>query len=239
MNWKINFFILSIVVVNFIIGIAIFAPILVVRIYNSQNKDIYMQSVDNWRETNKGLKGGGIVFLGDSITERFRVNEFFQDKFVINRGISGDTTDGVLARMDESVYALNPSKVFLMIGTNDLGIGNKEPKYIIHNIQKIIEEIKNRCPTTKIYLESIYPINNTNYNLIDKFMSGNRSNKTIIETNKGLAKLTGDNVTYIDVYSRLTDEYGKLKIDYTYKGLHLIGQGYRKVVEVLKPYVLE
>jgi lysophospholipase L1-like esterase len=82
----------------------------------------YQRTIENvFTHLNAVAKPGSIVFLGDSITDFFRVNEFFPGVYVINRGISGDTTDGVLNRLAESVYELSPSKIFLMIGTNDLG----------------------------------------------------------------------------------------------------------------------
>ena len=60
-----------------------------------------------------------IVFFGDSITEVYKVDEFFPKRNVINSGISGDRTENLLERMDD-VYRYNPSKVFLLIGINDL-----------------------------------------------------------------------------------------------------------------------
>ena len=64
---------------------------------------------------------GGIVFLGDSITEFLNVDEFLPSYHIIKRGIAGDTTSGVLRRLGE-VIALKPRKLFLLIGTNDIGI---------------------------------------------------------------------------------------------------------------------
>ena len=98
-----------------------------------------------------------IVFFGDSITEVYKVDEFFPKRNVINSGISGDRTENLLERMDD-VYRYNPSKVFLLIGVNDLN-REKSIDEITKNIQKIINNIKANRKYTKIYIESVYPIN--------------------------------------------------------------------------------
>ena len=116
---------------------------------------LYKKTVDNaFIELNKSAKPGGIVFVGDSITDFFRLNEFFHGVYIINRGIGGDTTDGVLKRLSESVFDLSPSKVFILIGTNDIG-ENKSYDHIIGNIALIIDKIQNKCPEANIYLQSI------------------------------------------------------------------------------------
>jgi len=200
----------------------------------------YKKTIENvFTHLNKVAKPGSIVFLGDSITDFFRVNEFFPGAYVINRGISGDTTDGVLNRLHESVYELSPSKVFLLIGTNDLG--DKKPvEYIAGNIKRIISEIKQNCPQTKIYLESVYPVSLSKDKKIKKFIVGNRNNTDISRLNDML-KIIADEaeITYIDVYSHLVDESGNIKTEYTVEGLHLTIQGYSVVAGVLRPYVYE
>jgi lysophospholipase L1-like esterase len=204
----------------------------IIRIYQRQIDTVFF-------ELNKSAEPGGIVFLGDSITDFFRINEYFHGVYVINRGISGDTTDGVLFRLPESVYQLRPSKVFLMIGTNDLG--EKKPEQdIVHNINQIISAIQTNCPETKIYLESVYPVSNIRHKKIRRYIVGKRTNEKICRLNKALEKLAREkDVTYIDIYSHLVDETGNLRLEYTVEGLHLTVEGYRAVSEVLKPYVME
>lgn len=201
---------------------------------------VYQRKIDTvFFELNKSSEPGGTVFLGDSITDFFRINEYFHGVYVINRGISGDTTDGVLFRLPESVYQLKPSKVFLMIGTNDLG-ENKPEQDIVHNIGQIISAIQTNCPETKIYLESVYPVSNIRHKKIRRYIVKKRTNKKINRLNKALEELAqGKNITYIDVYSHLVDETGNICLDYTVEGLHLTVEGYRAVAEVLKPYVME
>ncbi|NLX76204.1 MAG: lysophospholipase [Clostridiaceae bacterium] len=202
--------------------------------------NLYKKQVDNaFIELNKCAKPGGIVFVGDSITDFFRLNEFFHGAYVINRGISGDTTDGVLNRLSQSVFELSPSKVFLLIGTNDIG-DNKSEDYIIGNISEIIGRIQEQCPEARIYLQSVYPVSKAKDRKIKRFIVGRRNNEKICRVNEGLKRIAQEKgVVYIDVYSRLIDETGNLKSEYTVEGLHLTVEGYRVCADVLRPYVFE
>lgn len=188
--------------------------------------DIAISSTDNF------------VFLGDSITEGYPLEELYDDMPVINSGISGYQTTDILANLDKMVYIYNPTKVFLLIGTNDLGVG-KDKKKVVSNIKLIIKKINNKKPKCKIYLESIYPINNSDDDKINHETVGVRTNKQIKEVNKSLkeyAKET-DNVTYIDVYTELLDTNKKeLALKYTKEGLHITDMGYLKITKILLPY---
>ena len=198
----------------------------------------YQRTIENvFTHLNAVAIPGSIVFLGDSITDFFRLNEFFPEVYVINRGISGDTTDGVLRRLPESVYELSPSKVFLMIGTNDLA-NKKSVEYISENIKKIISEIKENSPQTKIYLQSVYPVSLLKDKKIKRFIVGKRNNDDISRLNSILKTMADEmEITYIDVYNHLVDESGNIKTEYTVEGLHLTIQGYSVVAGVLRPYI--
>jgi lysophospholipase L1-like esterase len=198
----------------------------------------YQRTIENvFTHLNAVAKPGSIVFLGDSITDFFRLNEFFPEVYVINRGISGDTTDGVLRRLPESIYELSPSKVFLMIGTNDLA-NKKSVEYISENIKKIISEIKENSPQTKIYLQSVYPVSLLKDKKIKRFIVGKRNNDDISRLNSILKTMADEmEITYIDVYNHLVDESGNIKTEYTVEGLHLTIQGYSVVAGVLRPYI--
>lgn len=197
----------------------------------------YKERVSYFEELNKGLKPGSIVFLGDSITEHFLVSEIFPDYYTVNRGISGDTTEGVLNRMQESVYDLRPSKIFLMIGTNDLG-KKKKINVIINRIETIIMNIKKNLPDTEIFLESVYPVRREWSKQISRKMVGARNNEDIRMINEGIKIIAHKyNVTYIDIYSLLKDENEEIKLEYTKEGLHLTPMGYRVVANEIKKYL--
>ncbi|HVV06914.1 MAG TPA: GDSL-type esterase/lipase family protein, partial [Puia sp.] len=100
-----------------------------------------------------------VVFLGNSITAGVDWNELLQLPEARNRGISGDITYGVLDRLDE-VIGGHPAKVFILIGIND--IGRNIPDSLIHrNHEKMIQRIQAGSPKTKIYFETLLPVNNT------------------------------------------------------------------------------
>lgn len=195
--------------------------------------------VEEWTAANKTLEKNGIIFLGDSITQYFNIEESFQGIYTINRGISGDTTDGVLKRMDVSVYELEPSKVFLMIGTNDLGKG-ETPEHVFKNIQNIVWNIQENSPETAIYIQSLYPVRSENSSLFEVFRTGKRTNEDINAINKKLDRFCRQNdLTYIDVNSNLLDERNMLAAPYTYDGLHITEAGYGEVIETIMPYLYQ
>lgn len=195
----------------------------------------YESKVREFSVTNKYTKPGGYVFLGDSITQGYNVYEYFSDMLVYNRGIGGDTTSGVLKRLKESVYDLNPKKVILLIGTNDYTMLNATAEDVCKNLEKIIDHIRNNLPDVEILLQSIYPISQMNSPKIDKLSVGQRTNEVIDQTNEMLKNLKG--VTYIDIASQLKDNQGNLKLDYTVEGLHINEQGYSKITEILNSYL--
>ena len=167
-----------------------------------------------------------IVFLGDSITYQYDIEKFYSKRNVVNSGINGNTTQNILDDMKNRVYRYNPSHVILLIGINDLNNGESIDK-IVGNIEEIIKDIKIKLPKTKIYLESVYPINNTDDKKIDHEMVGKRSNEDIKKINKELKKVSKkEKVKYINMYSNLVDDDGNLNLDYTKEGLHINDDGY-------------
>jgi hypothetical protein len=101
---------------------------------------------------------GAVVFLGDSITQGWgnRLEKSFPGVKVANRGISGDTTRGVLIRLPEDVLALDPAGVVLLIGTNDLE-ENAEPETIAANLKLILAALKAHNPRLPIVLCQVFP----------------------------------------------------------------------------------
>jgi len=178
-----------------------------------------------------------IVFLGDSITDFYDVDKYFSHNNVVNSGISGNRTTDILDNMEERVYRYNPSKVFLLIGINDLAY-QTDKKEIINNIEEIIEEIKEKRPETEIYLESVYPINDSDDEKIEHDKLVNRRNEDVVEINKILKKYCEKNkIKYIDLYSKLIDKEGNLKIEYTKEGLHISDEGYEFITKELEKYI--
>ncbi len=180
------------------------------------------------------------VFLGDSITDWYDLDKYFEGLPVVNSGVSGYSTSNILNNMNKMVYQYNPSKVFILIGINDLEL-KVDDDVVVNNIRKIVQGIKKNRRYAKIYVESIYPINNSDDDKIEgSIVNGNRKNSDIIDINNKLVKLTKEEgATYIDLHKELVDGNGLLKIEYTVDGLHLSSEGYEKVTEVLRKYINE
>ena len=169
-----------------------------------------------------------IIFLGNSITNGAEWAELFKNKHVKNRGISGDICMGVYDRLD-AILKGKPAKIFLLIGINDVSRGTPADT-IVSRIEMIVRKIKADSPKTKLHLQSVLPVT-------DK---GHTSHWQVIpEINKGLVGLAEkEGATYIDLYSHFIDKQtGKMNTTYTNDGLHLMGKGYLKWVEIVKPYI--
>ncbi|MBS4219414.1 lipase [Bacillus sp. FJAT-49711] len=174
-------------------------------------------------------KSNHVVFLGDSLTDYGEWNEYFITNNILNRGISGDTTDGVLNRLKQ-VYSIKPSKVFLMIGINDLR-KHVEIDTILNNYSIILNELMEHSPNTEIFVQSILPMNS-------QLRPKNVKSKNVLELNSKLKKLAADaNVTYIDLFRLMSNKENKLKLEFTYDGLHLNGKGYAQWVNEIKKLV--
>jgi lysophospholipase L1-like esterase len=173
-----------------------------------------------------------IVFLGDSLTDGCNWSEMLEDSRVVNRGISGDTTRGVLSRLDEVIES-KPLKVFLMIGVNDLANGIMAEE-VVYNIKQIVKTIYKQSPETEIFLQSLLPVNN------DFVFFENHTNKTehIIRINTALQNFASINdITYLDLYSLFVTKENKLNQEYTNDGLHLNGDGYLRWKTVVEKHI--
>jgi lysophospholipase L1-like esterase len=170
-----------------------------------------------------------IIFLGNSITDIGEWTEIWQNKKVKNRGISGDNTFGVLARLDE-VLSAKPKKIFIMIGINDIA-KNTTDSIILGNYKKIIERISTTSPKTKLVIQSILPTNNT----FTEFVRHQNKDEHIRFINTALQQYcAAKQISFVDLYSAFLDGDGKLNKQYTNDGLHINGYGYMKWKQVLQ-----
>jgi hexosaminidase len=177
---------------------------------------------------------GDIIFIGNSITDGCELNDLFNDKQIKNRGISGDITAGVINRLYE-VAARKPSKVFLLIGTNDLARGISADS-VANNILLITNYLKQESPNTKLFVQSILPVNN----VFGKFQHHTNKTDVIIKANHMIHKLANSNgFTFINLYPYFTNEHGLLDIKYTNDGLHLLGEGYCLWKHIIFPYIYD
>ena len=186
----------------------------------------------------KVVNDDNYVFLGDSIFEMYNLEKHYEGLPVINSGVSGNTTMNVLDNMQRRVYRYNPSKVFVLIGTNDLYNNRFTIDEIVNNIEEIIKEISKNRPYAEIYISSILPVNNTDNKKIDHAVVYNRTNEEISNLNSKIELLCeAYKIDYIDLYSLLIDDDGNLDIDYTVEGLHISEAGYEVITNEIMKYI--
>ena len=172
---------------------------------------------------------GKILFLGNSITEGGNWRKLLKDSSIINRGISGDNTFGVLQRLDE-ITKRKPSRIFLLIGVNDLS-KNIPNEAIIENIFAIVGKIRSASPKTKIFVQSLLPVNPG----VKNFPVNFARQENILAINGQVKKYgTVFKFTYVDIYGQFLDKQNMLDARFTDDGLHLNAAGYLHWVSYLK-----
>jgi len=175
--------------------------------YESRNK--FLQNLNT--KTNR------IIFLGDSITAAVDWAELFQSSKVVNRGIAGDTTRSLLARLDSTIDS-RPAAIFLMIGINDLWQGLPQ-KETIENIRNILHRIRSKSSQTQLFVQSILPVSEKWF----KFAK----NKEIQILNQRVKKMVvNSGAIYIDLFSGFIGKDGQLPDRFTLDGVHLTGDAY-------------
>ncbi|SDT96305.1 Lysophospholipase L1 [Polaribacter sp. Hel1_33_78] len=195
--------------------------------------DIVISNHTNWTKTHypkriaefkaNPLETGDIVFIGNSITEQ---GEDWASKVdnskAKNRGIAGDTTEGILARLNEITF-YKPEKVFLLIGINDLFHNPDAVEKIHENILKIVAEINTKSPNTQIFVQTVLPT--TTDNLIPK----------IKDLNAALENSSFEKpFTFINLHQRFVLLNGKMNMDFSTDGVHLNEKGYEIWSEMIK-----
>jgi len=190
---------------------------------------------EKYHALNKIAKPDQIVFAGDSITEGFPTAELFDtDKIIYNRGIGAIKSDYLLKHIKTLIIDLKPEKAFILIGTNDLSYAIT-PEKIFENIKNICLKVEAEISGVKIYLMSIYPVNEEKEY---KDAVGLRTNKDILTVNHKLKTFcaNSENREYLNFVDILVLE-DQLNPEYSYDGLHMTVAGYLKITEKLNYYL--
>ncbi len=200
-----------------------------------KEKSYYDIKCESFSVANANLSKGQMIFIGDSITDLYKLDAHYSSLplAAYNRGISGDNTSGVLKRLETSVFALEPSNVVLMIGTNDMGTGQSDGQ-ILEKYEKIVKEITERLPEARLFCMSVIPQNYTRPYVSKEELD--ILNAQILRINSEIEAVSEKHgAEYIDLHSHLTDESGLLKEEYTEDGLHLDNEGFEVWTRVLLP----
>lgn len=192
----------------------------------------HQQKLGDYQAANGRDPKDAIVFTGDSIIEFFPLKKFLgRDQVLLNRGIAGTDTNWLKDHLKEQVLALEPDKLFILIGTNDLGLGYDD-EHIFRNIEIILQTIQFESIATRVYLLSILPVSHKKEYQAKVKMRNNHDIQVLNRQFEG--QLLAE---YIDLYPHLLDEEGNLADEFTTDGLHLSQKGYAIIAEQLKPYL--
>jgi len=167
-----------------------------------------------------------VVFFGDSITDFWRLNEYFPDRDFINRGISAQITGEMLGRMKADVLDLQPAAVLILAGTNDLA--RNVPLVTIENNYAMIETLAS-AHNIKVIFASVLPVSDYHKDRNPAFeMTKVRPPVYIKALNDWLQNFcTQRGCTFLNYYQPLVDEQGQLGTDLADDGLHPNAKGYR------------
>ncbi|MCR5208881.1 MAG: hypothetical protein K6C99_01575 [Lachnospiraceae bacterium] len=175
-----------------------------------------------------------VVFAGDSLIARCAWNEIYPGMDVKNRGIGGDTVNGFIARLGQ-IENTEPSKLFILIGVNDI-LAGANPDVMRGRYSDLMNALDDEFEDsdTEIYFLSLLPVGAgviDHYGLsVDWFTESNASLKELCEEN---------GYTFINVFDTLGNGSGTLTDDQSIDGIHLKGEQYEKIKEILDPYVLD
>lgn len=167
-----------------------------------------------------------LVFLGDSITQGYDANNAFPGVKIANRGISGDTTRGVLIRLPEDVLALKPRGVVMLIGTNDLE-DQAEPEVIAENVRLILAALKQQDPAMPVVLCRVMPSSVEKKRPADKIRKLNTLYAALVKTEP--------QVTMLDTYALFANAKGDATLEEFPDLLHPNRFGYARFSAALRP----
>ena len=193
----------------------------------------------NWLARHEGFvkqaKAGGIdiLFMGDSITDNWRSRgknvweKAYGSRHAANFGIGGDRTQHVIWRIEHGeLDGLDPKVIVLMIGTNNSNTDS--PDQITEGVEKIISDMREKCPKSKILLLAIFPRN--------KPTDTAKQLDTIHQVNERIAKLDdGKMITFLDINKVFLGDDGKVHEDIMPDFLHPNEHGYQLWADAMAP----
>ena len=191
-------------------------------------------SSEHWQKRVKEIESAPLgkyktIFLGNSLTEMWDVNYYFNDSTILNCGITGDFSEGLLQRT-KGILRIEPDKLFIEIGINDM-IEKIPLTEICSNYEKLIRLFQKEMPQTKIYIQSNLPVI---INRPSMLTDDEDVNKRVIAQNKNLQQIaTQCHCTYIDVYTEFAKEKDKASL-FIYDGIHLTPKAYTIWTKVIK-----
>jgi beta-glucosidase len=203
-----------------------------------------VQRADQWwgprhNAVNERLKQGNVdlLFIGDSITQGWEKagreiwNTYYAPRNAVNMGFSGDRTQHVLWRLDNSnLEGLSPRLAIVMIGTNNSRGSDNTAEEIADGIITICQRLRTKLPRTRILLLAIFPRN------ADPSAQRQKNDQASLLASK---VADGKMIHYLDINSRFLTKDGLLTRDIMPDYLHPNEAGYKIWAEAIEPKVAE
>jgi lysophospholipase L1-like esterase len=185
----------------------------------------------HYRQANAALKPPAagenrVVFYGDSITDMWKLSEYFPGKPYVNRGIGGQTTPQMLVRFRQDVIALQPKVVVILAGTNDIA-GNTGPM-TLEQVEANYASMAQLAQANgiRVVFSSVLPVHN--YTPESELLFATRPPAKILELNRWLKNYcTANQHVYLDYFTAMVDGRGLLRRELAEDGLHPNAAGYR------------
>ena len=219
-------------------GKGAFAAQLIEQMKEQERRD----KIERYKHLNRIARKGQILFCGSSLMEQFPVHELLVDAglplAVYNRGVGGYTTAELIEMLDVLVFELEPSHIFINIGTNDMNEKDYRVENLMAQYEEILTRIRQVLPEVKFWLMAYYPCNKKvlSSDMMTAMHFRFRTNDRVREANEALKDLASRfDAEYLDLNSGITDQEGELKEEYAVDGIHMYGDGYMKVFEQLLP----
>jgi acyl-CoA thioesterase-1 len=197
-----------------------------IRIYMNDFGELSRHRGDNGALRAMPLPASRVVFLGDSITDMWKLERYFPGKPYVNRGIDGQTTPQMLVRFRQDVIDLHPKVVVILAGTNDIA-GNTGPM-LIDDIEANYSSMAElaRAHNIRVVFSSILPVHNDTPESRELFAE--RPRERILELNSWLKDYCAANgLVYLDYFTPMLDNKGMLNRDLADDGLHPNVEGYK------------
>ena len=186
-----------------------------------------------WRERTSLFRtfthNAQVVMIGDSLTDGAEWAELFPRQDIANRGIDGDTTEGVLARLDD-ILAARPRQAFVMIGINDFADAHREVDAVFADYRSIVSRLERA--RVRVVVQSTLPCNEA----LGQWKSCTAINARIARLNALLATLASAHVRFVDLRPLLAPD-GNLGTGFSFDGVHLNGEGYRLWQRGIAPFM--
>ncbi len=196
-------------------------------------EDYQRDKVNQIMITSRTAQKNGIVFLGDSMVNKFDLKSYFNIDNLYNCGVNGATSDLLLHLFPHAVEAYAPSKLVIMVGTNDLSDKWQFDKLeSAFNIYKFLQIMMRKLPKTEVVVISALPI----VDELQRATCRDTNQIRLLMKEYKANVLECDNAIFVDVFDEFLED-GQMKKEYTTDGLHLTKEGYNHLFSLIKGYI--